>query len=222
MRSGFRPGRDRRRWPRTPPLRIGLTGSIGMGKSTVAAMFADLGIPVFDADQCAHQLTRTDGVALPAILSAFPEVAGPDGLDRRMLADIVFEDRWALSRLEAILHPAVAREERRFHRRCALAGHTVALSDIPLLFETGAEARFDNVVVVSAAQPVWRSRMRRRSGMTPEKLSGIVQRQWSDRAKRAAADYCVRTGLDLGATRKSVAHVLSMIRDRTVNRRLCS
>ncbi|MEZ5667993.1 MAG: dephospho-CoA kinase [Alphaproteobacteria bacterium] len=204
----WRAGRARRRFPRRPPLRIGLTGSIGMGKSTVAAMFAASGVPTFDADACVRRLTGPGGAALPAIERAFPGMTGPAGMDRAAMGRLAFADAAALARLEALLHPLVRAAEDRFFRRAALSGRGLALSDVPLLFETGAEARFDVVVVVGAPAAVQRARVMRRPGMSAERLAAILARQWPDRAKRRAADRVIATGLGKAPSRRQVRRLV--------------
>lgn len=183
-----------------------------MGKSTVARMFADAGLPVFDADDCVHALTAPRGAALAAVAAAFRGTVRDGVLDRKALAARVFADPAALRRLEAILHPMVRAAERRFLRRCALARAPLALSDIPLLFETGAEARFDVVVVVSASASLQAQRVLGRPGMTPARLAEIRGQQWPEAAKRQAADAVIRTGRDLGSTRRAVLRLVRALR----------
>jgi dephospho-CoA kinase len=172
---------------------LGLTGSIGMGKSTTAAMFAARGVPVFDADAAVHALYA--GPLAATLEAAFPGVA-PDGrVDRAALARRVVGDTAAMTRLEAIVHPAVRAEERRFLAAAEAAGAPLAVLDIPLLFETGAERRVDAVIVVSAPARVQRARVLGRPGMTEEKLAAILSRQMADAEKRRRADLVVPTGL---------------------------
>jgi dephospho-CoA kinase len=178
---------------------IGLTGGIGMGKSTAAAAFRRMGLAVFDADACVHRLQAPGGAALPAIARAFPgTVAERDGrrvLDRAALRAAVLADPDALRRLEAILHPLVRRAERAFLARARRAGARAAVLDIPLLFETGGIGRCDLVVVVSAPPNVQRHRVRQRRRMSPAQLAAVLARQMPDRDKRRRADIVVRTGL---------------------------
>ena len=204
--------RVRRRRPRRPPFRIGLTGSIGMGKSTVMRLFAGFGVATFDADAAVHTLTAPGGTALPSIAQAFPEVVRDGVLDRKALGARVFGDQTDLARLEAILHPRVQALERQFFRHCALRRIPHALCDIPLLFETGAEARFDVVVTVSAPALLQRQRVLRRPGMTAATLDRILARQWPDRAKRQAADFVIGTGGSLNQTRRAVGTVMRRIK----------
>lgn len=188
---------------------IGLTGSIGMGKSTVAAMFADEGVPVFDADAEVRAMQGPHGALNAAIEEAFPGTVGAGGVDREALGAIVFADAAAMARLEAIVHPAVA--ERRARFLASNAAHSLVLFDIPLLFETGGDAAVDIVVVVSAPEAVQRQRVLARPGMTAEKFSGILAKQMPDAEKRARADHVIDTGQPLDATRAAVRALLANI-----------
>ena len=149
-------------------LVLGLTGSIGMGKSTVARMFADEGVPVFDADAAVHRLQGPEGALVAEIEAHFPGTTGPEGVNRTTLAERVLGEPGELARLEALIHPAVAREREAF--LAANAGAPVVVLDIPLLFEKGLESSVDKIAVVSAAEEVQRRRVLDRPGMTPEKL----------------------------------------------------
>ncbi|MFN3619897.1 dephospho-CoA kinase [Sphingorhabdus sp.] len=192
------------------PLIIGLTGSIGMGKSAVAAMFADEGVPVFDADAAVHDLQKAGGALLPAIESAFPGTTGPDGVDRKALGAAVFGDRDRLARLESIIHPAVAERRQAF-----LQSHQDAdmlLFDIPLLFEKGGPTGVDVVVVVSAPAPTQRERVLARPNMTADKFEQILALQINDADKRARADHVIDTGKDLAATRDDVRAFVKKLR----------
>ena len=193
---------------------IGLTGSIGMGKSTVAAMFAEAGIPVFDADAAVHALQGKDGRLVAAIEAAFPGSTRADGVDRALLGPMVLGDPTALKRLEAIVHPAVAEERAAF--LTANRSAPVVVFDIPLLFETGGESRVDVVVVVSAPAEVQRERVLARPGMTPEKLAAILARQLPDPEKVARADFVVPTGGSLEATRRAVDAIIACLAARNV------
>ena len=184
------------------PFILGLTGSIGMGKSAVAAMFRGLGVPVFDADAAVHELQGPEGVLIGAIEAAFPGTTGPQGVDRPKLGAAVFGDRAALAQLESIVHPAVAEMRRAF-----LADHAAAplvVFDIPLLFEKTGKAGLDAVLVVSAPAEVQRARVLARPGMSAEKFERILALQLSDGTKRAAADHIVDTGVSLAETRHAV------------------
>ncbi len=183
-------------------IRVGLTGSIGMGKSTVAAMFADEGVPVFDADATVHRLQSPGGRLLAPIEAAFPGATGPAGVDRAALGAAVFGDDAAMKRLEAIVHPAVGEDRAGF-----LAEHAdapIVLFDVPLLFETGGDRAVDAVVVVSADAVVQRARVLDRPGMTAEKLAAILARQTPDADKRARADIVIPTDVPMEATRTAV------------------
>ena len=192
------------------PIIIGLTGSIGMGKSAVAAMFADEGVPVFDADAVVHDLQKANGALVPAIESAFPGTTGPQGVDRKALGAAVFGDRDRLALLESIVHPAVAECRRAF-----LASHQDAdmiLFDIPLLFEKGGQTGVDIVVVVSAPAPVQRERVLARVHMTPDKFEHILALQMADSEKRAQADHVIDTGKEPGETRADVRALVKKLR----------
>jgi len=184
------------------PFVLGLTGSIGMGKSAVAAMFHGLGVPVFDADAAVHVLQGPGGALLPAIEAAFPGTTGPDGVDRQKLGAAVFGDAAALARLEAIVHPAVAAMRQQFlidHARAPLV-----VFDIPLLFEKSGRGLVDAVLVVSASAEAQRARVLVRPGMTEEKFERILALQMPDADKRAQADYVIDTGTSLAETRHAV------------------
>ena len=174
---------------------IGLTGGIGMGKSTASAAFRRARLPVFDADATVHRLQARGGRAVPAIERAFPGTVRDGAVDRAALRQAVVFDPAALKRLEAILHPMVRAEERAFLARARRAGKRAAVLDIPLLFETGGERRVDRVVVVSAPPAVQMARVRRRRGMTDAQIRAIIARQMPDAEKRRRADTVIRTGL---------------------------
>ena len=187
---------------------IGLTGSIGMGKSTVAAMFADEGVPVFDADATVHRLQGAGGRLVPAIEAAFPGTTANGAVDRGKLGAAVFGDDAAIKRLEAIVHPAVGEERAAF--LAEHAGKRVVF-DVPLLFETGGDQRVDSIVVVSAAPDVQRARVLARPGMTAEKLAAILARQTPDAEKRARAHHVIRTDTSIDATLAQVRAVLASL-----------
>ncbi len=174
---------------------IGLTGGIGMGKSTAAKAFRRARIPVFDADAAVHRLQAPGGAALPAIAAAFPGTVTSGVLDRGRLRAAVVGDDVAMKQLEGILHPQVRRMERAFLAQARRTRAPAAVLDIPLLFETGGEARVDLVVVVSAPPAVQVARVRRRRGMTDAQIRAIIARQMPDSEKRRRADLVVRTGL---------------------------
>lgn len=198
------------------PFILGLTGSIGMGKSTVAQMLRELGAPVFDADAEVHRLQGPGGELLPAIESAFPGTTGPAGVDRPKLGEKVFGDPAALARLEAIVHPAVARRREAF--LIEHAGEPLVVFDIPLLFEKGHGPGLDAVAVVSAPPAVQRQRVLARPGMTPEKFAQILDLQVADAEKRARADHVIDTGLPLVQTRAQVASLVRAIREKNPGR----
>lgn len=192
-------------------IRIGLTGSIGMGKSTTAKMFEAEGVPVYDADAAVHELYAEGGAAVEAVEAAFPGVT-PDGrVDRTKLAERVLNDREALARLEAIVHPLVGRHRADFFARFAEA--PVVVLDIPLLFETGGHAAVDAVVVVSAPEDVQAERVLARPGMSAEKLDAIRARQVPDAHKRMRADFVIDTSQGLEAARAQVRAVLVALGD---------
>lgn len=189
------------------PLMIGLTGSIGMGKSTVAEMFERAGVPVFDADAEVRAMQGPEGELLPAIEEAFPGSTGPDGVDRDTLGKLVFGDKEALKRLEAIVHPAVGSKRAQFHGDNA--DKTLIVFDIPLLFERGGEQAFDAVVVVSAPANVQRERVLARPGMTVEKFEDILGLQVPDAEKRERATHVVDTGTSLEETEAQVRRLIA-------------
>jgi dephospho-CoA kinase len=187
----------------TRPFILGLTGSVGMGKSTVAAMFVELGVPVFDADAVVHRLQGRGGALVPAIEQAFPGTTGPDGVDRAALGKQVFGDAAALARLEALIHPAVRPARREF--LIEHGGAPLVVFDIPLLFEKGGIEEVDAVAVVSAPAEVQRARVLARPGMTPERFAQILALQMPDAEKRAAADHVIDTGVSHDETAAAVA-----------------
>ncbi len=193
----------------TRPMIIGLTGSIGMGKSTVAAMFAEAGIPVFDADAEVRAMQGPGGELLPAIEAAFPGSTGPGGVDRDRLGHQVFADKAALARLEAIVHPAVAARRAAF--LAAHADKRAVVFDIPLLFERGGHETVDTIVVVSAPEPVQRARVLARPGMTEQKFAHIFGLQLHDSHKRARADHVIDTGTSLEETRAQVTAFIAAL-----------
>jgi dephospho-CoA kinase len=190
-------------------IRIALTGSIGMGKSTVAKMFARLGVPVFDADAVVRALQGQGGGLVEKIGAVFPGCVRAGTLDRECLAAIVLADRDKLAALEAIVHPAVREARQDFIRERADAA--ALLFEIPLLFETGGEEEFDKVVVVSAPPDVQRRRVLERTGMSAAKLDSILARQLPDDQKRAKADFVVDTGTDLSTTESQVRDILACL-----------
>ena len=190
-------------------IKIALTGSIGMGKSTVAAMAADAGIPVFDADSEVRTMQGVGGSLVEAIEARFPGTTRDHAVDRDLLSARVLGDRDSLAALEMIVHPAVADRRSRF-----VADHRAApalLFDIPLLFETHGEGAFDKVIVVSAPADLQRTRVLARPGMTPAKLAHILDRQTPDETKRQRADFVIDTGGTLDQTRAQLDHILACL-----------
>ena len=194
------------------PFILGLTGSIGMGKSAVAAMFQGLGAPVFDADAAVHKLQGPGGALLSAIEAAFPGTTGPGGVDRAKLGAAVFGDAEALKRLEAIVHPAVGAMRKDFF---AVNAHVpLVVLDIPLLFEKGGWEQVDAVVVVSAPAKIQRERVLARPGMTEAKFEQILKLQTPDFEKRARADHVIDTGTALAETRHAVQRLVHTLTGR--------
>lgn len=190
-------------------IQLGLTGSIGMGKSTVAAMFEARGVPVFDADAAVHRLQGPGGRLVAEIEARFPDTTGPAGVDRTALAEAVLGDAAALRRLEALVHPAVAADRAAF-----LAAHAAApivVLDIPLLFETGGDGAVDKIAVVSAPAAIQRARVLARPGMTTDRFEAILARQMPDSEKRERADFIIDTGAALDATRAQVDAVIACL-----------
>ena len=195
---------------------LGLTGSVGMGKSTTARFFAEEGVPVHDADAVVHRLY--EGEAVAAIEAAFPGTTGAGKVDRNKLAARVLGDAAALQRLEAIVHPLVHDAERRLLAEAQARGEKVAVLDIPLLFETGGDRRVDAVVVVSAPPEVQRARVLARPGMTIEKLEAILAKQMPDAEKRRRADFVVDTSQGFDAARQQVRAILDRVATMPVRR----
>jgi dephospho-CoA kinase len=192
---------------------LGLTGSIGMGKSTVARMFAAEGIPVFDADATVRQLQGPGGPLVAPIEAAFPGTTGPEGVKRDVLADRVLHDRSILKQLEAIVHPAVGAAREAF-----LAGHGAAplvVLDVPLLFEIGADQMVDKIAVVSADEDIQQMRTLARPGMTPEKFARILIHQTPDAEKRRRAHFVIPTDVTMDETRESVRRIIACLVEGT-------
>ncbi len=199
---------------------LGLTGSIGMGKSTAAATLRLLGVPVFDADAEVHRLLATGGAAVAPVEAAFSGVrAAAGGIDRQRLGQCVFKDRAALHRLEAILHPLVRAAERRFVASARARRERLAVLDIPLLFETGGGMRCDYVVVVSAPARLQRERVMRRPGMSAARFAGILAAQMPDREKRRRADFVVWTALGRDESFRKLRAIVRQLRAGEARRR---
>lgn len=192
-------------------IRIGLTGGIATGKSTVAAQFAMLGLPRFDADAVVHQLFRRDGPVRRQVSARFPEALQNGEIDRRALGRIVFQDMAALNELEAMLHPAVRREERAFEQRLRRLDVPGFVAEIPLLFEVGAESRFDLTVMTSC--PAWLQRQRTfaRGNMSEEKYAHILKRQMTAHEKRKRADAEIHTGLGKAESLRQVKQLIAAL-----------
>lgn len=189
---------------------VGLTGSIGMGKSTTAGLFAAEGVPVNDADQVVHDLYRSD--AVEPIRQAFPDIVVGDIVDRQRLSVNLAKNPANFKTLEAIVHPLVRLREKAFLDKQRTAGASVVVLDIPLLFETDADARVDKIVVVSCAPEIQRERVLARPGMTPEKFELILSRQTPDAEKRAQADYVIDTGRGIDKAHEQVKTILKDLR----------
>jgi dephospho-CoA kinase len=192
---------------------VGLTGSIGMGKTTAARMLRRMGVALFDADQIVHRLLAPGGGAVAKVESAFPGTRREDGgIDRKRLGERVFGDPQALARLEGILHPMVAEAERRFLAQARARGEAIAVLDIPLLYESRGAARCDYVIVVSAPAMVQRQRVLRRPGMTEARFAAILKQQMPDAEKRRRADFVVPTGLDRNLSLRRLRAIIASLR----------
>lgn len=187
-------------------LVIGLTGSIGMGKSATAGLFRACGVPVHDSDAQVHALYG--GEAVEPVRALFPQAVGPQGVDRAVLRDLALHDPAVLKALERIVHPLVREARRGFVRTQAARGARIAVCDIPLLFETGAEREVDLILVASAPETVQKSRVLARPGMTPERLDAIMSKQTPDSEKRRRAHAVIDTGRGFDAARRQVVNLL--------------
>ncbi len=193
------------------PFRLGLTGSIGMGKSTVAAMFRDLGVPVWDADATVHSLYAAGGSAVPLIARLWPAAVTGGAVDRGALKDWIKADPRALTAIEAAVHPLVTAHRAGFFDGAAAMGAGLIVADIPLLFETGVEGALDATLVVSAPPDLQRARVLARPGMTEAHFQTILARQMPDAEKRARATYVIET-IDLEPTRQAVSDLVARLR----------
>ncbi len=191
---------------------VGLTGSIGMGKSTAAKMLREMGVSVYDADAAVHALQAPGGIALPPIEAAFPGVVKNGVLDRQALGARVFGNKEALRRLEAIVHPLVGQKQRAFLKRAARRGAPLVVLDIPLLFEGRGERRVDATLVVTAPAFLQRRRVLARPGMTAEKFAGILRQQVPDHIKRRKATIVIPTGLGLTPTRIALIQAVDRLK----------
>lgn len=196
------------------PYIVGLTGSIGMGKTETAKMFASLGIPVYDSDAAVHRLYEPGGAAVAAIAREFPGSVTDGRVDRARLSAELAANQEAFEKLEAIVHPLVAEEQGRFLADAKVSGAEMVVLDIPLLFETGGHERMDAVVVVSALPHIQRSRVLARPGMTPDKLDHILSRQMPDAEKRAKAHFTVETGEGLDHAFDQVKRIVAALHER--------
>lgn len=188
---------------------LGLTGSMGMGKSTTAKLFAEAGVPVYDADATVHKVYESE--AVPAIEAAFPGTTTPNGVDRKKLSAAVVNNPEAMKRLETIVHPMLRSHQQEFLASAEASGAPVAVLDVPLLFETGGDKRVDAVVVVTTLPEVQRERILARADMTPDKLDAILARQMPDADKRARADFLVDTSHGLEPVRARIADILAEV-----------
>jgi dephospho-CoA kinase len=194
-------------------LIVGLTGSLAMGKSETARMFAELGSPLFDADAEVHRLYAAGGAAVAPVAEAFPEALVDGAIDRARLSALLLADPARLPQLEAIVHPLVRAAESRFLDAARQAGEPFVILDIPLLFETGRDSAMDRIVVVSTSPEIQRRRALARPGMTEEKLARLLSRQTPDADKRARADFIVETGAGLDDAFDQVQRIVSRLRE---------
>lgn len=192
---------------------VGLTGSIGMGKSTTAQLFAAEGVPVYDSDAIVHEIYRQPAV-VAEIGKQFPGAVVEGVLDRNRLAALVLDDAERLKCLEGVIHPLVWRRRDEFLRAQEAKGETIAVLDIPLLFETGADKQVDAIVVVTSPQEVQRQRVLSRPNMTPEKFAAILAKQVPDEEKRRRADFIIQTDQGVEVARKEVSRILAALRAR--------
>jgi dephospho-CoA kinase len=192
------------------PFRLGLTGSVGMGKSTTAGFFAEAGVPVWDADAAVHRLYGAGGAGAAAVANLAPRAVAGGAVDRDRLRDAIIADPGLLARIEARVHPLVAADREAF--AAAHAGAAIVAFDIPLLYETEGERGLDGVLVVTAPEPVQRARVLARPGMTPDALERILARQTPDAEKRARADFVILTDRGVDAARADVLALLARIR----------
>jgi dephospho-CoA kinase len=193
---------------------LGLTGSIGMGKTTAAATFRQHGIAVYDADASVHQLMGPKGKALDPVQKAFPNVIKNDYIDRKALGSVVYNNKKALARLEAILHPLVQDIQLGFLRQCAKSRKKLVVLDIPLLFENKIDKSFDAVAVVTAPNYLQKTRVLQRPGMTLERFTQIGEHQWPDLEKRKRADFIIQTGLGRHHSLLCIRNIIKIIQNR--------
>jgi dephospho-CoA kinase len=192
---------------------LGLTGSIGMGKSTATRMLRMMGVPVHDSDKAVHAALLPDGSAHQDVAKLFPSALVNGFIDRKKLGAIVFKDKEALKKLESILHPAAQESQQKFVRAMRSKGKRIVVLEIPLLFETGAETRVDYTITVSSPPAIQKRRVLRRAGMTEEKFKSILQSQWPDAEKRALSDFVVDTGLGYARTYRQLQKILKTVKE---------
>ncbi|WCL54597.1 dephospho-CoA kinase [Gimibacter soli] len=190
---------------------LGLTGSIGMGKSVTADMFRALGVPVHDSDAVVHRLQAKDGKAIPAIAAAFPGTVEDGALDRQALGAAVFGNESALQRLQGIMFPLIMEDRRDFIEEATLKGQKLVVLDVPLLFETGGDKACDKVVVVTAPADVQRQRVLARPGMTPERFEKVLAHQMPDAEKRRLADFLIDTSLGMAHAEAEVRKIVERL-----------
>ncbi len=195
------------------PLVLGLTGSIGMGKSTTAGFFREFGIPVWDADAAVHRLYAPGGAAVAPIARIYPQAVAGQGVDRTRLREWIARDKTALDRIEAVVHPLVAQDRRAFIHKAGQEGHDIVVVDVPLLFETGGDRAVDATLVVTVPADVQRARVLERPGMDEAHLDRILAKQMPDAEKRARADFVIETRTPQWA-RSEVARVIAALRER--------
>lgn len=192
---------------------LGLTGSIGMGKTTAANALSRMGLPVHDSDSAVHRLFAKGGAAVEPVSKTFPSAIRDDAVDRVALGSLVFGDNAALARLEAIVHPLVRRESQDFLKRCGLHRRRIAVLDVPLLFEVDRDGECDFTILVTAPSFIQAQRVLRRPGMTEQRLAEIRFRQMPDREKRRRADFIVETGLGKRESLRRLLHIVRLVRE---------
>ena len=191
---------------------LGLTGSIGMGKSRAAKMLRMMRVPVHDSDKAVHDALLPSGSAFEAVARLFPSVVSGGRIDRKKLGGIVFADKKALKKLESVLHPAAQASQKKFIRSMQTKGRRIVCLEIPLLFETGAEERVDYVITVSSPSIIQRRRVMARKGMTEAKFKSIIESQWPDAEKRALSDFVIDTGLGYARTYRQLKAVVDAVK----------
>lgn len=192
---------------------LGLTGSIGMGKTTAAQALSRMGLPVHDSDSAVHRLFAKDGAAVEPVSRAFPAAIRDDAVDRVELGSLVFRDKEALARLEEIVHPLVREDSRAFLKRCGLHRRAIAVLDVPLLFEVDRDGDCDFTILVTAPSFIQAQRVLRRPGMTEQRLAEIRSRQMPDWEKRRRADFIVETGLGKRESLRRLLHIVRLVRE---------